>query len=129
MCFGYGSCGALAAMAHRASKLIELVRNHGMRAEGLRAHVGEAGFLQTNVATRAAIDDAEVGQPDLLNLSLEMALECNRIAAVANHLQIAVLIMPPLAEVVFSRSDRQRSQEHKAYHAERANAIPEQCLP
>jgi hypothetical protein len=127
--FGYGGRGALPTMAHRASELVEPVRNHRMLAEGLRAHIGEAGFFQTNVATRATVDYAEVGQPDLLNTSLEMALERDRIAAVANHLQIAMLVMTPLAEVVFRGGDRERSQKYKTNHAERANAVPKQLVP
>ena len=74
-------------------------------------------------------DSAEVGQPDLLNASLKMALQRDRIAAVANHLQIAVLIVTPLAEVVFRGSDRKRNQKHQAHHAEGTNAIPKQLLP
>ena len=58
----------------------------GMRAEGLHVHVDEAGFFQTNVAARAAVDYAEFGQPDLLDPSLEVALQRDGIAAVANHL-------------------------------------------
>src|ERR1017187_5560533 len=76
--FGHGGRNALSAMAYRASELLELMWNHGMRAEGLHVHVGEAGFFQTNVATRAAVDHAEFGQPDLLDPSLEMPLQGDR---------------------------------------------------
>src|ERR1039458_10023910 len=100
MCLGYGSCGALTTMTNSASELVNLVRNHGMRPERLRAHVGEAHLFHANVATGAAVDHAEVGQPDLLNPALKMALQRDRITSVADHLQIAVLIMTPLAEVV-----------------------------
>ena len=96
-----------------------------MRAEGLHVHVSEAGLLQTNVAACTAVDHAELGQPDLLNPSLEVALQRDRIAAVTNHLQIAVLIVTPLAEVVFRRGDGERNQKHQADHAEGANAISE----
>ena len=46
-----------------------------MRAERLHIYVGEAGFFQTDVATCAAVDHAKIGQPDLLNSSLEVALQ------------------------------------------------------
>src|ERR1039458_9078451 len=112
--FGYSRRSALAAVADRASELIELMGNRGMRPEGLRIHVGEARFFYTNVATGAAVDYAQVGQPDLLNPSLEMALQRVGVAAVADHLQIAVLIMAPLAEVVFRGGDGERKQKHQA---------------
>src|ERR1700687_2622747 len=116
-------------MAHCASELVEPMRNCWMRAEGLHVYVIEAGFFQTNMAARTSVDHSEVGQPDLLNPSLEMALQRDRIAAVTNHLQIAVLIMTPFAEVVFRGRDRQRSQKHQSEHAEGANAVPERLLP
>src|ERR1022692_1643150 len=127
--FGYGRGGALAAMAEGASELVELMWNHGMRSERLLVYVGEAGFFQSHVATGAAVNHAEVGEPDLLNPSLEMALQRDRIAAVGNHLPIAMLIMTPLAEVVFRGGDRERKQKYQADHAERANTIPEQLPP
>src|SRR5271166_2726429 len=129
MRFGYCSCGTLAAMAHGASELVEFVRDYGMRPEGLRAYIGEARLFHSNVATRAAVDHTELGQPDLLNPALKMALQCHGIAAVADHLQISVLIMTPFAEVVFRGGNRERSQKNQAHHAEGANAIPEQLLP
>ncbi len=84
--FGYGGRCSLTAMAHCASELVELMRNCGMRTEGLHVYVVEACFLQTNMAARTSVDRAEVGQPDLLNASLEVALQRDRIAAVADHL-------------------------------------------
>ena len=77
-----------------------------MRAERLRAHIGEAGFFHRNMATRATVHDVQAGQPDLLDPSLEVSLQRDRIAAVADHFLIAMLIMTPLAEVVFRGGDR-----------------------
>src|SRR5450755_2429204 len=116
-------------MAHGASELVELMRNCGMRAERLHVYVVEARFFQANVATRAAVHHSEIGQPDLLNPSLEMALELDRVAAVAYHLQVSLLIVAPLAEVAFCGSDRERKQKHKADHSERADTVPEQDPP
>ena len=83
------------------------------------------GFFQSDVATGAAVDDAEFGQPDLLDAALEVALQRVGIAAVADHPKIAVLVVPPLAEEILRGSDRQRGQENQADHAERAHAVPE----
>jgi len=98
---------ALSTMADRASELVELVRDHGMRAEWLVGNIGEAGLFQSHVATGAAVDHAEFGQPDLLNAALEVALKRIGIAAVADHPQITVLVVTPLAEEIFRGSDRQ----------------------
>ena len=56
-----------------------------MRTERLNVYIGQTRFFQTNVTTRAAVDHSEIGQPNLLNSSLKMTLQCNRIAAVANQ--------------------------------------------
>src|ERR1700688_4767134 len=91
MSFSNCGCGTLTAMAHGASELVELVRNHRMWTEGLRAYIIKAGFFQADVTTGAAVGHAQFGQPDLLNPALEMTLQRDRIAAVGNHLLIAVL--------------------------------------
>src|ERR1700686_336427 len=122
---GNRSGRALSAMANRASELIELVRNRRMRAEGLIRNIRETGFFQPDVATGAAVYDSEFGQPDLLDPAVKVALQRIRIAAVADHPEIAVLIVPPLAEEILRRSNRQRTQEHQAHHAERTNAVAE----
>ena len=89
----------------------------------------KAGFLQSDVATRAAVNHAEFGQPDLLNAALKVALQRIGIAAIADHPEIAVLIVTPLAEEILRGSNRQRNQEDEAHDAEGANAVPEQSLP
>ncbi len=100
-----------------------------MRAERLGGDIGKAGFFQSDVAAGAAVDHAEFGQPDLLDAALKVPLQRVGVAAVADHPEIAVLVVPPLAEEILRRSDRQRSQEDQADHAERAHAIAEQPLP
>src|SRR5215469_195118 len=95
-----GGC-ALAAMAHHASELVDRVRNDGMFAKGLSADIRQAGFLLRNVTGRAAIDDTEFRQPHLLKIALEVPPQSSRIAAAADHPQVALLIMPPLAKIVF----------------------------
>ena len=128
---GLGNRGGrtLSAMAHCAAELIELVRDRRMRAIGLVGNVGEAGLFQSDVATGAAVDYAEFGQPDLLNAAVEVALQRVGVAAVADHLEIAVLVVPPLAEKILGGSDRQRAEEDQAHHAKRAHAIAEESLP
>ena len=120
---------ALSAMADRASELIELVRDRGVRAERLGGNIRQAGFFQADVATGAAVDYSEFGEPDLLDAALEVALQRVGVAAIANHPEIAVLIMTPLAEEILRGSNGQRAQENEADDAERAHAVPEQSLP
>src|ERR1035438_3631903 len=127
--FGERRGRALPAMADGAPELLELVRDHGMRAERLVGNVGKAGFFEPDVATSAAVDNAQFGQPHLLASAPEVALQSVGIAAVANHTEIAVLVVPPLAEEILGGSNGQRRQEDEADHAERAHAVPEQPLP
>src|SRR5580698_7074379 len=112
-------------MADRASELLQLVRDDGMRAIGLIGNIGEARLFQSDVATGAAIDHAEFGQPDLLQAALKMPLQRVGVAAVADHPEITVLVMTPLAEEIFRGSDSQRAQKNQAHDAERAHAVPE----
>src|SRR5579864_7113214 len=100
-------CRSLPAMADRASEFVQLMGNHGVSPVRLPRHIGQSGFLQSNVATGATIDHPEFRQPDLLDASLEVPLQRVRFAAVADHPQIAVLIMPPLAEEILRWSNRQ----------------------
>ncbi len=129
VCFGNGGGRALSAMADRAPELIELVGNDGMRAERLGGNIRQAGFFQPDVATGATVDYAKFGQPDLLNAALEVALQRVGIAAVADHPEIAVLVVTPLAEEILRGSDRQRDQKDQADDAEGAHAVSEQFLP
>jgi hypothetical protein len=78
-------CGrALSAMAGYASKLIQLMGNYGMPTEGLRTHIRQAGFLQSDMTGRATVYHAEIRQPDLLNSALQMALQRNRVTSATN---------------------------------------------
>ena len=52
-----------------------LVRNRRMRAVRLDRNVRQSGFLERTVASRAAIDHAHLGQPDLLNAGLKVAAQ------------------------------------------------------
>ena len=85
MGFFNGGGRALPAVAYDAAKLIQLMGNDRMPAERLHAHICEAGFLQSHMASRTAIDHAEIWKPDLLNSALKMALQGNRIAAAPNQ--------------------------------------------
>ena len=60
MCLGDCCGGSLAAMADNASKSIQRVRNHRVFAERLLLHIGKTGFVQSQVAGRAAVDDAQI---------------------------------------------------------------------
>jgi hypothetical protein len=76
---------ALAAMADHAAESIERVRNCRMLAEGLLIYVGKTGFVQSQVAGGAAVDDAQFRQPDLMNAGLESAAQADGISAIANQ--------------------------------------------
>src|SRR6202007_250990 len=104
------------------------VGNRWMRAIRLRGDIGEAGFFHSNVTGGAAVDHAQLGQPDLLNSSLKVPLQRVGVTAIANHLQISVLIVPPLAEEILGWSDCHGEEEHDTDHAEGANTVAEQVL-
>ena len=125
-----GGGRTLSAMADHASKLIELMRNHGMRAERLLAHVGEAGLVQSEVAGGAAVDDAEFRQPDLLNAAWKCRCSVTASLRFADQPQVAVLIVAPLAEVILGGRDRQREQQQNRLTTPKARTVsPNNCLP
>src|SRR5215831_14467503 len=119
----------LAAMASRATELIEIVGNRRMLAIGLRGYIRQADFFEPNMAASTTVDDTELGQPNLLNASIEMPPQRVCLAAVADQDQVAILIMPPFAEEVFCRSDRYRDKKNYAHDAEGAHVVSEQFLP
>src|SRR3954468_12593012 len=84
MCLGDRRRSPLAAMARRASKLIQLVRNRRMSPIGLAGHITQADFFESNVATGTAVDHAQLREPDLLNSTGKVTLQRVGIAAVAN---------------------------------------------
>src|SRR5215467_3659424 len=106
MRLGHSGRRALAAMALRASELIQKVRNHWMFAVWLYGNVSEARLFQSDMATGAAINDTQIRQPHLLNTSLKVPLQGIGLAAVPDETEISVLIVPPLAEEVLRRSNR-----------------------
>src|SRR5579863_9061990 len=112
-------------MADGASKLIQVVRNHGMLAIRLGRNIGQGGLLQCHVTTGATVDHAQFWQPDLLNASLKVPLQSIGLAPVADHTEIAMLVMPPLAEEILRGSNRHRHQKYQAYNAEGTHTIPE----
>src|SRR5215471_11295849 len=128
---GFGnSCGsALAAMADRATELVQIVRDCRVRPIGLCGNIAQACLLQPNVATRAAIDHSEFRQPYLLNTAAKMAPQRIGVAAIANQFQIAALILAPFAKEIFCRGDCHRDQKNHTYDAERTYAVSKQPLP
>src|SRR5438045_5912438 len=103
MRFRHRRRSALATMARRASKLIQLVRNRRMSPVGLAGHVTQARFFQSNVATGTAVHYAKIREPDLLNAAGKMPLQRVGIAAVGNRFQVAMLIMPRFARAMRRR--------------------------
>src|ERR1051326_6227684 len=116
-------------MTNCASKLLCLMRNDRMRTIGLGRYIRQAGFLQSHMATGTAIHDSQIRQPDLLYASFKVAAQSVGFAAIPDRAEISVLVVPPLAEKVFCRSNRDRSQKDQADHAKRAHAVAKQFLP
>src|SRR5579863_7201476 len=124
-----GCGGTLSTMAGRASELIQIVRNYRMFPIRLHGHIGQAGFFQTHMATGTSVNHAQLGQPDLLNSASEVPLQRVGVTAIAEHLPIAMLIMPPLAEKILGGSNRHRRQKNQTDDAESAHAVSEELLP
>ena len=104
--------GALAAMAHYATELVQCVRDYWMAAEGLSANIFEAGFFQSDVAGGTSIHDSELRQPDLLDAIVfaKVALQGYRFSATCNQRQILLLIVTPFTEVILGWRDGHRNQ-------------------
>src|SRR5208282_911454 len=100
----------LPAVAHHAAELVKRVRDYRMLAERLCADVGQTRFLQSGVASGAAIDDSELRKPDLLDSVVEVALQCYRLSTAPNQRQILFLVVAPFTEVIFRRGNGQRDQ-------------------
>ena len=77
----------------------------------------------------AAIHDAQLRQPDLVNARLHAAAQTYRIAAIADQRDVFALITMPLAEVILCRRDGQCQQKDQADKAECPHRIAEQRLP
>src|SRR5579871_1362257 len=71
----------------------------------------------------AAINHTQLRYPDLLDTTLKMSAQCDRVAAIANQPQVLVLVTAPLAEEVLCRGDGQHHQQHHAGDAERTNRV------
>ena len=104
--------GALAAMAEDAAKFFELVRDGRMRAIGLKGDVGESGFLHGAMAGGATIDDAEFGEPDLLNAGFKMSAESNSVTAPGDEALVAALIAQPVGEEILGGRDGEEDQQN-----------------
>ena len=76
-----GSRRSLSAMASRAAKFSQRVRNDRMLAKRHRADIGEACFLKPEMASGTAVGHLLLGNPDLLNAALEVALQGDGISA------------------------------------------------
>ena len=100
-----------------------------MFAERLQADVSETRLFQAYMAGRAAIHRSKFRQPDLLDITLEMALQGDGFAASPNHSEVLLLVTAPFAEVILGRSNCQRNQEQQADHAKGTKRVTEQHLP
>jgi len=110
-----GGGRSLSVMADDTPEFGERVWHRRMRAEGLLAHIRKAGFLQGDMAGGAAIDHVLLGNPYLVDTTLEAVLETSRIWTVADQLHIEPLIVAPLAEEIFGGGNC-RDQRQKNAH-------------
>src|SRR5208282_4649406 len=76
---------ALPTVAHHAAELVKRVRNYRMLPERLHADIGQARFVQSDVACGAAIYDSELGKPDLLEPVMEVALQRYSVSPAPNQ--------------------------------------------
>ena len=120
---------SLAPVTNHASESIDRVRDYGVLAKRLLRNVGETGFLQTQMAGVAAIHDAQLRQPDLVNARLHAAAQTYRIAAIADQRDVFALITMPLTEVILCRRDGQCQQKDQADKAKCPHRIAEQRPP
>jgi hypothetical protein len=99
--------------------------DYGMLTVRLQTHIREGGFFQTNVTGRAAVRNADIRMPDLLNSRLEMALQCDGLTARLDQSQVAFLVVSPFAEMVLGRGDCEQYQQNRADHAEGTKGVAE----
>jgi hypothetical protein len=74
-------------------------------AKGLLPDIGQAGFIQTEVACCASVYHVQLGQPDLVNAWFKAATETDGVTSVTNQSEVAALEEMPLAEVLFGGRD------------------------
>src|SRR5579859_6074669 len=129
MCLCDSGSRSLSSMTDHATESIHGVRNSGMLSKGLLMHVCKASFVERYMTGRAAIHNAKLRQPSLMNAWLKAAPETRRIGAIANQCQIAPLIAVPLAEVLLGWSDGKRKQQYHADCTECADRIAEERAP
>jgi len=100
-----------------------------MFAEWLLMYVTKTSFIQSEVARSTTVDDAQIGQPYLMNARLESTLQTDGISAITDQFQVLPLIAMPLAEVLLCRRDRKSNQQDKADNSEGSDRIGEECRP
>lgn len=116
-------------MTHYTTELFRGVRDYRMPAEWLCGDIGKTRFLQSHVASGAAINNSKLRKPDLLDPAVEVALQRDRVSPRPNQGQILFLIVAPFTEVILRRCDGQRNQKQQADRAKSSNRMAEQRLP
>ncbi len=83
--FRHGGGLPLPTMTDHAPEPVDRMWNNRVLAEGLLRDVSEARLLQTQVASRAAIDHSQLRHPDLMNAWLEAPAQTDRIPAISDQ--------------------------------------------
>jgi hypothetical protein len=112
-------------MANYATEPFKRMRDCWMFAKGLLPYVCEACFIQSKVASRASICNAQVWQPDLMNTRLEFAPEAYGVSTIVYECKISLLIAMPLAEMFLCRRNRQCQQQSQTDYAEGSHRVTE----
>jgi hypothetical protein len=100
-----------------------------VRAKGLLGDILQGRFLESYMAGRAAIYNALIGQPKLLDSRLKTPFEGTGVGAAAHQAQVLALIMTPRTEKVLSARYHQQSNKQQADGAEGARTVAEKPLP
>jgi len=96
-----------------------------MLAIGLELDIGEARFFQADMTRGATIRDSDVRMPDLLNSRLKVPLQRDCFAPRTDHAEVALLVVPPFAEVIFGGRNREQHEQDRAHDRECAQGVAE----
>src|SRR5215472_15468109 len=102
-------------MAKHATELLQVVGDGRMLSKWLTRSSQQRAVL-VYVTTLAAIHHVQPGKPYLANPDLEIEDQRSTLA-VTGQLQKGLLVVAPIAEIIFSRSNRQRDQQDQTHRA------------
>ena len=116
---------SLAAMAHGATPIARIVRNWGMSAKWLRhGIVDQAGLRHALVASRAAIDDVDPWQPDLINIRIVVRQEFLGVRpSLREFHERAFVFLPFRPKVLYRRNRKNQNKNHRGHRECQPHAV------